>query len=152
MKSINKRHFLYIFLEHSTNISKRKLSFLQRYKAFRIVLCFRAFCIWWHFLYIFLEHSTTISNRKLSFFPRYQAFYIVLGFRAFYILLFVSCYVFVRFLSLRLFVYCFCIVLGIQAFCMLYRAMFSSFWYLTMTAPRHRIPNCVIEQCFLPRF
>ena len=108
MKSINKGHFLYIFLEHSTNISKRKLSLFAAIPGFSYSVGFRAFCIWRHFLYIFLEHSTTISNTKLSFFPRYQAFYIVLGFRAFYILLFVSC----CFVSLRLFVYCFCIVLG----------------------------------------
>ena len=47
----------------------------------------------------------------------------------------------------------FCIVLVFQAFCMmmLYCAMFSCFLYSTMMAPPyHWIPNCVIEQRFLP--
>ena len=81
-------------------------------------------------------------------------FCIVLGFQPFCIWLFVSCYVFMHFVSFMIFVCCFCIVLVFQAFCMmmLYRAMFSCFLYSTMMAPPcHRIPNCVIEQRFLPQ-
>ena len=81
---------------------------------------------------------------------RYQAFCIVLGFRAFCILL---CF------------HAFCVV---QDFCilLLYRATFSRFLYdafvscyvfmlvlysTMMAAPCHRIPNCIIEQRFLPQ-
>ena len=72
MRSINKRHFLYIFLEHSTTISKRYLSLFAAipsflysarfygflYIGFCILLCFHAFCVVQDFCILLLYRAS----------------------------------------------------------------------------------------------
>ena len=56
-----------------------------------------------------------------------------------------------HFVSFRIFVYCFCIVqffrLFVWCFCIVLCFLYSTM----MGPPCHRIPNCVIEQRFLPQ-
>jgi len=78
-------HFLYIFLEHSTTISNRKLSFFPRYQAFYIVLGFRGF--------LYIAFCILLCFRAFSV---VKAFCILLLYRARYsgFLYAVSCHVF----------------------------------------------------------
>ena len=89
--------------------------------------------------------------RFVSFRIFVYCFCIVLGFQAFCIWLFVSCYVFMSFVSFRIFVYCFCIVQFFRIFVWCFCIVLCFLYSTMMGPPCHRIPNCVIEQRFLPQ-